>query len=185
MPALPVMNAPWLLAIELKGALLLGGAALVALALRRAAAAARHWVWSVAVTLLLILPGLVITFAAVAGRVLLLREVTRVYDLPPPDYRLVPARDLLSFAIFIWSFFGRSVRWRGHRHQARPGQVVHGLAGLGWVGGHGRVAGPVAAGGRAGEHDTGDAGRVQQRREGQHRAGEAIRRDLVGQVHGQ
>jgi ceramide glucosyltransferase len=79
--------------------------------------------WALIATLLgagsvLFLPGLVLTFVAVGCRVALLRQVSRTYDLPPQDYRLVPVRDLLSFIVFTWSFFGRSVRWRGHRHQA-------------------------------------------------------------------
>jgi ceramide glucosyltransferase len=32
---------------------------------------------------------------------------------------LGPLRDLLSFAIFVISFFGRGVEWRGHRYGLR------------------------------------------------------------------
>ncbi len=69
--------------------------------------------------------------------------------------------------------------------QPGPGQVVHGLPRVPRVGGHGRVAAEVAAGGRAGEDHARDAGRVEQRGQRQHRPGEPGRGDLVGQVDGE
>ena len=47
------------------------------------------------------------------------------------------------------------------------------------------MAGQVPAGGRAGEHDPGNAGRVEQGGQRQGGPGEAGGRDLIGQVHGQ
>jgi len=33
---------------------------------------------------------------------------------------LVPLRDLLSFAVFVWSFLGSAVSWRGEDLRVRP-----------------------------------------------------------------
>ncbi len=74
---------------------------------------------------------------------------------------------------------------RVDRDQAGPGQAVHRVAGLGRIGGHGRVAGQVPAGGRRGEDDAGDPGRVEQGGQHQGGPGETGGRDLVSQVHGQ
>ena len=69
--------------------------------------------------------------------------------------------------------------------QPGPGQVVHRFPCVPRVGGHGRVPAEVTAGGRAGEDDARDAGRVEQRGQRQHRPGGPGRGDLVGQVDGQ
>jgi ceramide glucosyltransferase len=47
--------------------------------------------------------------------------VERAYALPPQAYWLVPARDLLSFILFVVSFFGRDVSWKGHRYRMVAG----------------------------------------------------------------
>ncbi len=54
---------------------------------------------------------------AIACRMLLLRAVARRFDLPRPAYRLVPLRDALSFVVFLGSFGGRGVAWRGQTYQ--------------------------------------------------------------------
>ena len=41
----------------------------------------------------------------------------RAFHLPGQPYWLIPSRDLLSFAVYIWSFFGMSVQWRGSRYR--------------------------------------------------------------------
>src|SRR6476659_7339752 len=51
----------------------------------------------------------------------LLRQVERAYALPSQSYWLVPARDLLSFILFVVSFFGRDVSWKGHRYRMVAG----------------------------------------------------------------
>src|SRR5262249_36596301 len=58
-------------------------------------------------------PVLGLTFAAITCRLLLLGLVARVFALPPQPYWLVPVRGLWSFAVFVGSFFGRDVRWKG------------------------------------------------------------------------
>jgi ceramide glucosyltransferase len=54
---------------------------------------------------------------AIACRIVLLRAVTRTFRLPPPPYWLAPARDLLSFAVFVWSFCGANLTWRGRSYR--------------------------------------------------------------------
>jgi ceramide glucosyltransferase len=36
----------------------------------------------------------------------------------------VPVRDLLSFAVFVASFLGRSISWKGHRYRLVSGKIV-------------------------------------------------------------
>ncbi|MGK9237028.1 bacteriohopanetetrol glucosamine biosynthesis glycosyltransferase HpnI [Inquilinus limosus] len=62
---------------------------------------------------------------AVAGLALALRialciRFERAYSLPPRPYWLIPARDLLSFAVFVVSYLGSGVNWRGHLYQLVP-----------------------------------------------------------------
>jgi ceramide glucosyltransferase len=64
------------------------------------------------------------TLAAVACRIALLRQVKRAYGLPPQEYWLVPMRDLLSFVVFVWSFIGRDVSWKGHRYRVLSGRMA-------------------------------------------------------------
>jgi ceramide glucosyltransferase len=54
--------------------------------------------------------------ASIVCRMALLRQVERAYALPSQAYWLVPAGDLLSFILFVMSFFGRHVNWRGYRY---------------------------------------------------------------------
>ncbi len=65
------------------------------------------------------LGGAVAAGAAILCRVALLRALTRNYRLPAPPYWLAPARDLLSFAVFFWSFCGRDLTWRGRNYHIR------------------------------------------------------------------
>jgi ceramide glucosyltransferase len=37
------------------------------------------------------------------------------------DWRLLPAQDLLSFAVWVWAFFGREIEWRGERFRILRG----------------------------------------------------------------
>ena len=65
----------------------------------------------------LLVPALAIAGIAILARIALLRRIAQAYTLPPQAYWLVPVRDLLSFAIFVASFFGRDVTWRGHSYR--------------------------------------------------------------------
>lgn len=64
--------------------------------------------------------------ASFACRLALLRRVERAFNLPPQSSWLVPLRDVLSFAIFILSFFGKSAKWKGRRYRfVAGGTLVH------------------------------------------------------------
>ncbi|HEY7302080.1 MAG TPA: bacteriohopanetetrol glucosamine biosynthesis glycosyltransferase HpnI [Xanthobacteraceae bacterium] len=58
-------------------------------------------------------PALMIA-TAVACRVVLCSCVERAFGLPRQPYWLVPLHDLISFAVFVTSFLGSAVVWRGH-----------------------------------------------------------------------
>ena len=57
--------------------------------------------------------SLILVLAALMARVWLLRTVDRAIGRRASAWWLLPLRDMLSFAVFVGSFFGRSVEWRG------------------------------------------------------------------------
>jgi ceramide glucosyltransferase len=63
--------------------------------------------------------------AALAGRMLLYRTVAATFRLAPQGLALLVWRDVLSFAVFVWSFTGSAVSWRGSRYRVAPdGQLL-------------------------------------------------------------
>jgi ceramide glucosyltransferase len=70
-------------------------------------------------------PAVGLAVAAIMCRMALLWRVEQAGALPPQPYWLVPGRDLFSFAVFVVSFLGRGVSWKGHRYRM--------LAGGGWA----------------------------------------------------
>jgi ceramide glucosyltransferase len=64
-------------------------------------------------------PGVAVAVLALACRIAVLRAVTRNFGLASPPYWLTPIRDLLSFAVFAWSFCGRDLNWRGRSYHIR------------------------------------------------------------------
>ena len=66
-------------------------------------------------------PAIGLILASLTCRIALLRQVERGFGLPAQAYWLVPVRDLLSFAVFVLSFLGRDVSWRGRRYRMGPG----------------------------------------------------------------
>jgi ceramide glucosyltransferase len=54
--------------------------------------------------------------AALTCRAALQMELDRAFRLRKGFYWLGPLRDVVSFAVFVASFFGRGVEWRGHRY---------------------------------------------------------------------
>ena len=68
--------------------------------------------------------GLALTVLAITCRIVLLHVTARSHGLASPPYWLVPIRDLLSFAIFAWSFCGQSLMWRGKRYRVRANGVL-------------------------------------------------------------
>jgi ceramide glucosyltransferase len=69
-----------------------------------------------------LLPAICLAIVAIACRMTLLREVERAFALPPQTYWLVPACDLLSFAVFVFSFLGWGVSWKGRRYRMVAGR---------------------------------------------------------------
>jgi ceramide glucosyltransferase len=61
---------------------------------------------------------------AIACRMTLLGAVARNFGLVAPRYWLAPVRDLLSFAVFFWSFCGRDLNWRGRNYHMRADGVM-------------------------------------------------------------
>jgi ceramide glucosyltransferase len=61
--------------------------------------------------------ALVATAAALACRFALCICAERAFQLPRQPYWLIPSRDLLSFGVYVWSFFGMRVLWRGSRYR--------------------------------------------------------------------
>jgi len=51
--------------------------------------------------------------AALASRVTLCRCVERRFGLSRENYWLIPLQDIVAFAVYVVSFFGESVHWRG------------------------------------------------------------------------
>jgi ceramide glucosyltransferase len=57
--------------------------------------------------------GLAAVLAALGCRLFLKYRITREFDLPNPDYALLVARDILSFVVYVASFWSTRVSWRG------------------------------------------------------------------------
>src|SRR4051794_12197526 len=72
----------------------------------------------------LLIPAAAVTIAAILCRVMLLRSVERGFGLPPQRYWLVPVRDLVSFMVFVASFLGRDVSWRGHHYRLSARKIA-------------------------------------------------------------
>jgi ceramide glucosyltransferase len=61
--------------------------------------------------------GMLMALIALTCRVALCRCVERVFGTPRHPYWLIPVRDILAFGIFVASFFGSAVNWRGYRYR--------------------------------------------------------------------
>jgi ceramide glucosyltransferase len=61
-------------------------------------------------------PLAVLLPVALVCRAVLQMELDRAFQLRDGFYWWGPLRDVVSFAIFAASFFGRNVEWRGHRY---------------------------------------------------------------------
>jgi ceramide glucosyltransferase len=58
-------------------------------------------------------PAVLAAAAALVSRLVLCWCVERRFDLPRQSYWLVPLYDMIAFGIYVTSFFGTSVHWRG------------------------------------------------------------------------
>ena len=69
--------------------------------------------------------GLAAITCAMACRLFLKYRLTREFDLPNPDYALLVARDILSFIVYLASFWSTRVSWRGQDFAvARDGTLM-------------------------------------------------------------
>jgi len=69
--------------------------------------------------------GLAAILGALACRLLLKYRLTREFDLPNSDYGLLVPRDILSFVVYLMSFWSTRVSWRGQDFAvARDGTLM-------------------------------------------------------------
>lgn len=64
-------------------------------------------------------PAAMIVVGALVCRFVLQVELDRSFRLRDDVFWMGPVRDILSFVVFVASFFGRGVEWRGHRYGVR------------------------------------------------------------------
>jgi ceramide glucosyltransferase len=57
--------------------------------------------------------ALTVAIAVLLSRLLLCRTVERHFGLPRQNYWLLPLHDVIAFAVYVASFFGATVHWRG------------------------------------------------------------------------
>jgi ceramide glucosyltransferase len=69
-------------------------------------------------------PVSIIVIAALACRFLLQTQIDRDFGLRDSSMWLGPLRDILSFVIFLASFFGRAVKWRGHWYAVQANNML-------------------------------------------------------------
>jgi len=69
-------------------------------------------------------PASLMVLVALACRLLLQIRLERAFGLDDSPLWMGPLRDMLSFAIFVASFFGREVDWRGHRYEVRADSTL-------------------------------------------------------------
>jgi ceramide glucosyltransferase len=68
--------------------------------------------------------GFGLCLTALLCRLTLLGRVEQAFALPSQSYWLVPVRDLLSFAVFLWSCFGRNARWQNRQYRFLSGGTL-------------------------------------------------------------
>jgi ceramide glucosyltransferase len=69
-------------------------------------------------------PAAVVFPLALACRFALQAELRRLFQLRSGIFWLGPIRDILSFAVFVASFFGRRVEWRGRRYGVKADHTL-------------------------------------------------------------
>ncbi|MGB6535275.1 MAG: bacteriohopanetetrol glucosamine biosynthesis glycosyltransferase HpnI, partial [Xanthobacteraceae bacterium] len=66
-----------------------------------------------------------VAVAALASRVALCRCVERRFGLPRENVWLLPLQDLIAFAVYVTSYFGATVHWRGANYRvAADGALI-------------------------------------------------------------
>jgi ceramide glucosyltransferase len=61
--------------------------------------------------------GSALAILAISCRIVLLHVTTRNHRPASPRCWLIPICDLISFVIFVWSFCGRDIVWRGRNYR--------------------------------------------------------------------
>jgi ceramide glucosyltransferase len=69
-------------------------------------------------------PAALMLLVALACRFVLALELDRAFALRDARPWLLPLRDLMSFAIFLASFLGRAIEWRGQRYGVRADKTL-------------------------------------------------------------
>ena len=70
--------------------------------------------------------GVTLLLLALAGRLILCLSVERAFSLPRQPYWLLPFYDLLFIVVYVASFFGERVSWRGERYRLNSdGTLIH------------------------------------------------------------
>lgn len=64
--------------------------------------------------------GVAVLLAAIGARIVLKTSIERAFNTCAGPLWLLPVRDIISFAVFLLSFLGQQVAWRGARYQVRP-----------------------------------------------------------------
>ena len=59
-----------------------------------------------------------------ACRTLLCKCIEHAFGLKRQPLWLLPLRDCLSFAVFVTSFFGAAVSWRGYKYRVLAGGAL-------------------------------------------------------------
>ena len=71
--------------------------------------------------------AVMVTIAVLLARVTLCRCVEWRFGLPRQNYLLIPVHDLIAFAVYVTSFFGATVHWRGADYRvAANGSLIEG-----------------------------------------------------------
>lgn len=71
--------------------------------------------------------AIMVAIAVLLARVTLCRCVEWRFGLPRQNYWLIPVHDLIAFAIYVTSFFGATVHWRGADYRvAANGNLIEG-----------------------------------------------------------
>ena len=71
--------------------------------------------------------AVMVALAVLLARVMLCRSVEWRFGLPRQNYWLIPVHDLIAFAVYVTSFFGATVHWRGADYRvAADGTLIEG-----------------------------------------------------------
>jgi ceramide glucosyltransferase len=70
-------------------------------------------------------PASLMVIIALACRFFLQTELAHAFYLREDFSWMGPLRDMLSFAVFVASFFGRGVEWRGHGYAVENGMLAY------------------------------------------------------------